>query len=366
MFESFVHRPSYAAVKAFWDTHPNRRVQSHAVESWKATFEEFGLLYVPKASGNVIITPGGHQLVAAATAAADREFAWIGLNLLLRYPLRGTEGRSSRGDDFDRSDLLLYWFLYAALIELEGFWKQELFRVLASVFRRSDAPAAIQLVRRLRAGEADIVNYPDPSAGQTGAVYNALNQVLVHGSLNHMIFSSAKDDSPYLEDTRENWWFLRDQYRDVVQLALGDSGAGAPSGCAGLAPLIDRMPAAPNYGDEQDYFDHVGAPVPDLAEAEAQAAEVVPTVEYGGESVVLLTAGIHFSRRDDQHVVGSARTLCRLGQEHRVLVSDNLDLTFMVEHKELAGNDVVVRLRRARPILDRDYVESLYAGDSSV
>jgi hypothetical protein len=82
--------------------------------------------------------------------------------------------------------------------------------------------------------------------------------------------------------------------------------------------------------------------------------------------VLLLTAGVHFSWRDDQHIVGSARTLCRLAEERRVLLSGNLDVTFIVEQKELSANDVVVRLRRARPILDPEYVENLFGGASGV
>ncbi len=367
MFESFTQSPSYGSIKTLWESHPSRPVQPHAVESWKATFEEFGLLYVLSGTDDVVITSGGHQLIAAAAADDEREFAWVGLNLLLRYPLRGKAGRRSRGEGFDRSDLLLYWFLHAALVELDGFWQQELFRSLAHVFRRQDAASAVDLVREFRSGSADIQHHPDPSSARTGGVYNALNQVLVHGSLNHMLFTSTKEDSRYFPGTRENWWYLRDEFRDLIELALGGQVQPLPAGCATQASLMQRMPSAPSPPDEQTYFDYVGAEVPSLANAQASAeAAAAPIVEYGGEVVFLLTEGRHFTRVDDRQIVGPVHALCVLALERRVIVSDDLQRTCMVEHKELTGNEIVVRLRPARPILDHDYVAALFGGGAGV
>lgn len=365
-FVSFLERPSYASVKTFWENHSERPIAPHTVESWKATFEEFGLLYVLTATDDVVVTPAGRQVFSAATAQDEREFAWVGLNLLLRYPLRGT-GRRSHGDQFDRSDLLLYWFLHAALIELDGFWQQELFRVLGHVFRREEASAAVELVRRLRTGAADINAHPDPSGAQTGGIYNALNQVLVHGSLNHMLFTSSRQESRYFEETRENWWFVRDEFRDLIELALGGHVQPLPAGCASQASLVQRMPAAPHPADEKAYFDYAGAPVVPLAEAQARAeGAAAPTVEYRGEAVFLLSEGEHYRRRDDRHIVGAVHALCVLAEERRVIVSDDLSRTFIVEHKELIGEEVVLRLRPARPILDQHYVVGLFGGGMGV
>src|SRR6266849_2002543 len=52
----------YSSLKAFWESKSApRKLDSHAVESWKATFEEFGLLYVISRSNKVIVTPAGKQ-----------------------------------------------------------------------------------------------------------------------------------------------------------------------------------------------------------------------------------------------------------------------------------------------------------------
>ena len=112
---------SYKTVKENWSNDSARPIKSSGVESWKAAFEEFGLLYVLSGTDQIVVTPGGKQLIKAYEDSDRREFAWVGLNLLLRYPLRGKTERQSYGSEFDNSDLLLYWFIFAALIELEGF-----------------------------------------------------------------------------------------------------------------------------------------------------------------------------------------------------------------------------------------------------
>jgi hypothetical protein len=367
MFKSFVDHAGYGSVKTYWDNNSTRRVRPHAVESWKAAFEEFGLVYVLAGSDSVTITPGGHQLVAATDANNDREFAWVALNLVLRYPARGEPGRGAHGVEFDQADLLLYWFLHAALVELDGFWHHELFRVLAHIFRRAEAQPAVDLVRQLRSGPADINHHPDPSGGQSGGVYNSLNQVLVHGSLNHMLFTRSKEDSQYFPGTKENWWHLRDEFRDLIELALGGQGPPLPAGCATQTSLMQRMPGAPSHADELAYFDYIGAAVTPLAEAQAHAAaNAAPVADVEGVTVFLLSEGVHFTRLDANRILGPVHALCVLAEERRVIVSDRLERTYMVEHKELTGSEVVIRLRGARPIIDCDYVSSLFGGATDV
>ena len=279
----------------------------------------------------------------------------------------GEPGRGAHGVEFDQSDLLLYWFLHAALVELDGLWHHELFRVVAHVFRRADAQPAVDLVRQLRSGRADINHHADPSGGQSGGVYNSLNQVLVHGSLNHMLFTRSREDSPYLPGTKENWWHLRDQFRDLIELALGGQGPPLPAGCAARASLMQRMPGAPSHADEQAYFDYMGAAVTPLAEAQAHAAaNAAPVADVEGLAVFLLSEGVHFTRLDANRIVGPVHALCVLAEERRVIVSDDLERTYMVEHKELTGTEVLVRLRGARPIIDGDYVSSLFGGGTGV
>src|SRR5271170_1866447 len=100
---------SYSALKTFWGSGgEHRKLDSHAVESWKATFEEFGLLYVISRSNKVSITPAGKQFYEAAAREHEDDLVWIGLNLLLRYPLRGPPRARSKSAAHEESNLLLY------------------------------------------------------------------------------------------------------------------------------------------------------------------------------------------------------------------------------------------------------------------
>jgi hypothetical protein len=365
---SFSDHGSYRALKQHWESQP-RPLPSHAVESWKAAFEQFGILYVLTGDDEIHITPGGKQLRQAAANDDSHEFAWVGINLLLRYPLRGKAGRRSRGKRYEESDLLPYWLVLAMVQELGGqLWHSEFFRILANAFTRSDAERALETIRKLREGQIQIEQYPDPSNGRTGAIYNALNQVMVQVGLNHMIVTSSREDSPYMEaGEKENRWYIKDEYHDLVNLALGP----APSIAANCTPKLHslgRMPAAPDYlDDEQAYWDYVGAAVPSFNAASAVPAEAVPTIEQGGETVYLLTQGQHFDRIDPKHIQGPVQALCMLVVDDRVIVSYDLESTYKVEDKQLVpGGRVQVRLRQARPVIDKAYVLSLFSGRSRV
>lgn len=360
MFQSFLGNSSYSSVKAYWGGKPGRRVSAHSVESWKATFEEFGLLYVLSGADKICITPGGKQLADAAEAGDEREFAWIGINLLLRYPLRGNETRRSRGDAFNQSDLLLYWFLLASFLDLECIWQSEINRILCEVFRRDKAPEAISLIQQVRDGTRNVSEFIDPT--DVGGVYNAINQVMVHGSLNHMIFTRLRESSAYFDDTMENRWSLNSKYKDIVELALGGQALPLPIGCGVAVPLIQRMPVAPIFDDEQAYFDHLGATVLPLSNAQKQASiNGLSAKDYAGEAVYFLIKGTHFNRIDGQQIVGPIHLLCKLMPEQRIVVDDDLANTYLVDGKTLsAGGQVTVHIRRARRILDAAYVKSLF------
>lgn len=360
MFKSFQNQTLYSSTKRYWETNPQHIVSPHAVESWKATFEEFGILYVSSGQDDIQITPGGQQLAAAVDAKNEEEFAWVGINLLLRYPLRGN-GRHSRGQEFEQSDLLLYWFLLAALLELDGLWQAELNRVLCKVFSQTKAQPAIDLIQQLRAGTEDINNHSDP-VGQSGGVYNALNQVMVHGSLNHMLFTKVKSTSPYSKSKGENYWQLNNTYKDIVKLALNDQGPALTQGCAISVPLIQRMPAAPpHFDDEQTYFNYLGATVTPLSTAQQQAQTLsAPAIQYRNETVYLLTVDVHFTRISDRCIEGSVQVLCMLAKDQRVILSDETNFTYIVEGKTLGKGSVLVDLRQARPILDTSSIQTLF------
>ena len=359
MFLSFTQHASYAALKDRWEHGPEHPVSPNSVESRKATFEEFGLVYVLAGIDEVHVTPGGYQLLDAAAAGDEQSFAWTGLNLILRYPLSGVPGRRSRGDLFHESDLLLYRALHALFLDLDGYiWQSEFFRVIARAFSRQELATALEEVRRLRLTPGDMGAHPDPGGGAT---YNALNQVMVHGSLNHMLFTSERLQSPYFPGDKENRWYLVDEYRNVIDLALGAGHAAIPAGCLVHASHIDRLPAAPSILDEAEYFDYLGAEVTPLNEA-ATTTLGAPAVAYGGETVYLLTVGVHCDREGSGLVRGPVAVLCALAPGQRVILSDDLERTHIVDGKQLAGDAVEVAIHPARPIHDPEYVARLFEG----
>lgn len=362
-FETFLAQNSYRKLKDDWD---RRGLDPHAVESWKANFEECGLLYLISRDDTIQITPGGRQLKAAADAGNEREFAWIGTNLLVRYRLRGTTGRRPRKAPHDTSDLMPYWLVLAAALELDGLWQTELFRIIAGVFNLADAPAAIDRIRSSREGTFNPMALPNLAT--PGAAYNALNQVAVKAGLNQMTLVKGPRPSPYDVGTQENYWRVPDGYRPIVELALG--GTSTPANGCSIAPTswIERMPSAPLYEDEQAHFTAVGAPVTPLADAEhaASTAEVrAPTAIFGTEQVHLLTVGKHCSRPDSFTIEGATATLCVLAKDRRIVLNEDLSYTYLVKGKTLLfGPQVRVHLQRARPIQNAAYVRTLFEGES--
>lgn len=349
---SFYDFASYSRLKDYWgDARRQRPLTSNAVESWKATFEEFGLLYVLAGTDEIHITPAGLQLREAAEAGREEDFAWIGVSLLLRYPLRGPRGQ--RIGQHLRSDLLPYWFLYAAMRELQDyFWWTEFERVLAQVFRVDQAESAVADVRRLRSDQAQPERFPLPVSQRRGAFYNSLNQVVVHAGLNYLLLGRTTDDSLYEPGRPERRHWIQPRWLPIVDRALG--GLSAPDDCQVGAGFLARMPRSPDFGDEASYFEYAGAPIPSVS---AYAAGATPKqVAFEGGTVVILKEGIHYtapSVAGSTEIRGPAATLCKLARGQRLVLGHDLARSYIVEDKQRSGADaVVVRVRRARPISD--------------
>jgi hypothetical protein len=321
-------------------------------------------MYVLARDDTLRFTPAGMQLKAAADSDSRTDFAWIGTNLMLRCRLVGTTGRRARRAPHDTSDLLPYWLVLAAALELEGLWQSELFRVLAGVFQVADAPAAIQQIRDARAGDIDILSLPDLAT--PGAAYNSLNQVAVKAGLNQLTLTKNSRPSPYEPGKNENFWSVPSAFRPIVELALGGPPVDSSECSIASASWIGRMPKAPMYADEQAHFDAVGAAVPSLTEAQlaaASPASQVPTATLGADLVHLLTLGVHYDRTGPLGFEGPISTLCVLARDSRIILYDDLVNTYIVEDKILKSSTRVgVTVRRARPITNPDYVQSLFEG----
>jgi hypothetical protein len=358
--ESFTRFDSYTSLKEYWKSaSAPRLLDSHAVESWKATFEEFGLLYVLTRSDDIVITPAGRQFLAAGTAGNAREFGWIGLNLLLRYPLKGP--RRPKGPRHVESDILLYWFLYAAMRELQNYiWWSELTGVLCLVFRTDEAQGAIDTIRGLRSGKLSISDCPPPVSQPRGKFYNTMNQLIVHAGMYYMTMDGSNDEAFYESKERRHW--INSDWLDLIDLALGDQINEAE--CDGGTRFVTRMPKAPEFADdEQAYFDYLGAAVPSMTAATPDVPVIHTTL--GGGSVAILTQAAHYIVPEPLRIRGEVRNLCKLAKGQRVILSHDLAWSYIVEEKVRSNaTDITVRLRQARPITNPQPIQALLEGNS--
>lgn len=354
IFNSFVNQSSYQSVKDFWQSPENIRKLDHAaVESRKASFEEFGLLYVLNGSDNIVLTPGGQQLLAAAAAADEREFAWIGINLLFRFPLCGPPRRmnSSRQANF-----LVYWFLWAALFDLDDhlLWP-EFERVICLVQNQAEALEAVTKVRALRASPNSIESLPLPVANRAGKFYNSLNQVMVHASLYYQLFGSTKVSDPYGSGANVRHHGVVREFRDIVQLALGSGASGASLDCEQTGQFVSRIPSPPEFTNEIEYFSYLGASVPSMASASASTNNPVPSLPMGLDSAPILTENHHYRLDAAGTITGDISTLCRLGRKQRVILSHDLKFTYKVQDKRrTADGHIELVVSKSKPIVSAD------------
>ncbi len=367
-FRSFYDRDqgSYSSLKAFWESsRAPRKLDSHAVESWKAAFEEFGLVYVISRSDTITITPAGKQFHDAAEQRDERDFVWIGLNLLFRYPLQGPPRGRGRSAAHGDADILPYRFLHSAMRDLgDYFWWTELERILCRVFSTSVARSAIHAIRYLRANPSELERYPLPVDKRKGAFYNSLNQIANHAGMNHLVLEQDDESEHYGPNESRRKHRIKRDYLSLVSFALGDSTT--PTDCGGNAMYVDRLPTAPTFTEEQAYFDYLGAAVPSLTATGAAAAPKTATLAR--DTVFVLKSGEHFESVsvDDRGKVvqGKTLTLCRIARNHRVILSTDANWTYLVVGKDLAGPSTVrLSLRRARPITNIGPIETLFGGD---
>ena len=369
-FKSFYDRDNgaYTSLKEFWETNRPRKLDSHAVESWKATFEEFGLLYVISRSNRITITPAGKQFYEAAMREREEDFVWIGLNLLFRYPLQGPPRGRNKTPAHGTSDVLPYRFLYSAMRDLgDYFWWTELERIFCRVFATSEAKPAVDAVRQIR-GEPSrrLASFPLPVAQRKGGFYNSLNQVVNHAGMNHLVLTQDNDSEHYGPHEPRRRHFINRQYLSLISVALGDSLAATD--CAVSALYVDRLPTAPAFDDEQSYFDYLGAPVTGFRAVSGAAAPQAVTL--AGDTVFVLKEGEHFEGLTatalERTIRGKTHVLCRIARNHRVILSSDTMWTYLVTGKDAVGSDTVrLSLRRARPISNIEPIETLLGGEDA-
>jgi hypothetical protein len=367
-FESFFERDgmSYPDLKNYWlSPSAPRRLDKHAVESWKATFEEFGLLYVIARSNVVTITPGGKQIYQAVKERDRDAFVWIGLNLLFRYPVQGPPRGRDRSPAHGSADVLPYRFLFSAMRDLgDYFWWTELERIICRVFSTSQAKEAVAAVSALREDTSLLKNFELPVENRKWGFYNSLNQIANHAGLNHLVLRQDDTGEHYGATESRRRHFIDRELLPLVSAALGDRTT--VSHCAASALYVDRLPTAPTFADEQEYFLYLGAPVPTLAGV--AAADAPRLLDLAGDKVLFLKIGKHVERGaqagSELTVRGRSWVLCQVARGQRVILSSDTRWSFLVLGKSLINSETVeLTLRKARPITNVRLIEELFGGE---
>jgi len=350
-FRVFGDYGSYSKLKEYWSNGQGPRyLAPHTVESWKAAFEEYGLISVLSGSDELKLTPAGMQFREAGESKRKLDLGWIGLNLLLRYPLRGP--RRPRSPLFGESDLLLYWGFYAMLRELHNYvWWTEITHVMSKVFNVNEVEQAVNNIANLRASTIQLDVFPVPNDTR-GAYYNSINQVIVHAGMYYLLLHKKTEESIY--GTREPRISIQGEWQPFIDLALGNTATGGE--CLDQSQFISRIPKAPDFrGDEIAYFDYMGASVgplhnrPDID---------IPSMNTPAGSVSVMTVGTHYTRTSPTTIRGTISQLCRLSRNQRVILSDDLRNSYIIVDKARTGhNEITVTTRQARRITNPSVIQ---------
>ena len=199
MADAAVEGLSYTQVKALFP-----RLDSAAVETKKAAFQEFGLLYVVPRSDRISVTPLGQQIRALCAegpvAEPTRSHILVALSRgVARYqfnsplPVGGNRYRQRA----QSSDVLPYLSTYYLMMKLDGFLTaSELRGALFGLQFMSDLRALESGIRERRSrGEPfdDVRGLPT----NEGTAANLKIYFLSHVSLDMELMATREDDSVY-------------------------------------------------------------------------------------------------------------------------------------------------------------------------
>jgi len=342
--EKFVGFESYA--KSREALTPREHQRRTKVETMKAAYESFGLLWVD--GDKIRVTPGGRQYIDAVQSGNQEEAAWIGLNLLLRCPLAGPRGNWTHPD----SDLPIYWGILAVMLDADGelYW-EELGRALAWVTAREDLRQAVDTVLAMRSSTLSLSEVEPLGDHHHGNLYNRLNMAMYHVGLGRML--TERDSDPrYVEQGGKR---RVDRIRNGWQRQLIETALGGAVNCDSLptGSWVDRVPAALDAADVEERFEILGAAVPP-----PQPAPTVASARLGDDMTWMVDpARVPVS---GMRITSSPTVVCGMAVGHRVALRGEAQRTFIIKNKQLAGDGVEVVLRPARRISDPTRVENVF------
>ena len=91
----------------------------------------------------------------------------------------------------------------------------------------------------------------------------------------------------------------------------------------------------------------------------AASAGSIVYISLEGGTVAVLKVDDHYEIVSESEISGSIEVLCSLATGQRVILSHDLSRSYRVEGKARAGDQVVVKVRRALPISNEEPIRTL-------
>lgn len=335
--DEFVRFASEALAGASYDDAKAAFKVSHQqAETRKSMLEEMGLLYVPRNSNRVIVTPVGKQLYDLLSAGTPDDaltkkrinavIAWALSNSQLNRPQsRGTP--SPAAGQWESCDIRPYAAGWQAILELDGWLRlDEFFGVLWFTHTVEDVGPAIEAIREVRAIGKDLI---DPKRfARDGDLMNPRIYWASHLSSGGTILR-IPEGTDRLE--------VRDESRELLETVLRFAG-----GC-GIGGSETSFRARP-YKSVEEYFESVaGRACPEFLFSGSMRVENV------GHEPITILEGYKTELSGDDIILHGGPELCSIALNapcyHKSVPGRLLRLAVKEESPDY---QVILKLRRAR------------------
>jgi hypothetical protein len=306
----------------------------HQAETRKSVYEEMGLLYVPKQSNRIIVTPVGKQLYDLLAIGdngdvtrkrVDAVIAWALSNSQINRPQsRGSPSPSQQ--EWTTCNIRPYAAGWQAILDLGGWLRlTELFGVLAHAHKVADYPAALETIRRARVEGTPLLDEGRFEKGRD--LFNPRIYWRSHLSVGRTLLNW--DDAQLT---------LRHDKRALLQTVLAVSG-----GCSAGPSQVSFQARA--YGSTEEYFERIaGRACPAFLFAGSLRVENV------GEEPITILQEYPSEVRGDDVIVEGGPELCAIALNAPCYHRSVPDRILRLAVKE-DSPDYKVRLflRRGRP-----------------
>lgn len=313
-------------------------VSQHQAETRKSMLEEMGLVYVPYASNQVIVTPVGRQLYEllsrgdyetnrSSRARINAVIAWALSNSQINRPQsRGSP--SPTPEQWQTCDIRPYAAGWKAILELDGWLSiDEFFGVLWHVHRVDEFALALDTIRAARARRARLID-PERFA-RGGDLMNPRIYWISHLSSGSTILT--------LQPGHDRLVFAPGG-REIAETVLRFAGG---CGAAGDAASFHARP----YTSVEQYFEDVaGRACPEFLFSGSMRVEQV------NQQPITVLQGYSTEMRGSEIRLEGGPELCSIPLNSPCYHSSVPDrLLRLAVKEESADYKVILRFERGRP-----------------